>query len=663
MSKKESVLMSSTSLTVKWVASLLVINLIIGVTSYAATADLVPVSAFSRLPAVENIDLSPNGSKIVYIQNVITPKKITLLRSFDFATGEAKYLFSADNEKTKINWVNWANEDVLIVSAITEVKEQSLVYYATRMYSIDLSKDKVELKRVLRQKANVRLGSDSFISQFQDSVIDYLPDDPEHILVEVDFDVQLQPSVFKVNVRTGKRKRIERGKLLIRSWYTDQQSVLRAGKAINYDSGLVTYYIRENEDAKFEKLFTFKRFEDQPIHIKGFGLDPNILYYTKYEGNTQALFKMNLATKESELILGYENYDVSGSLIYSNITREAIGIYDPHSPFGKYFFDDKDYLFHKAIKKAFPDTSNFIVDMSYDERQYVVHIESATAPGMYLLGNRDKNKVDYLFSEYPELDDVAFNEHEKIVYKARDGIEIEAYLSLPKKGEAPYPTIIHPHGGPGARDYDGFDPWVAYMNSRGYAVMRPNFRGSTGYGWEFAQAQMGRWGLEMQDDITDAALYLVEQNIADKDKMCIFGASYGGYAAAMATVKTPELFKCAVSFAGVSDLRSLARNTRKFVGGKLASKNQLGDDRKDMNARSPMRNVDKIKTPILLIHGDNDVSVPVKQSRQFADRLEDADKVFKYVELEKGDHYLSIQKNRDIFFEELDTFLQTYLSK
>ena len=158
-----------------------------------------------------------------------------------------------------------------------------------------------------------------------------------------------------------------------------------------------------------------------------------------------------------------------------------------------------------------------MVSTNADETLYIARVESDDAPPNYFIGDRKGKEIAHVFSQYPELNNVPLAHHKKIRYTTRDDIVIEAYLTLPTFGKAPYPTVIHPHGGPGARDYAGFDPWVAYMTSRGYAVMRPNFRGSTGYGFEFAQAQMGRWGLEMQDDITDGVNWLIKEGIGKKE--------------------------------------------------------------------------------------------------------------------------------------------------
>ncbi|MEM0911369.1 MAG: S9 family peptidase, partial [Pseudomonadota bacterium] len=611
---------------------------------------------FSRLPAFEEVKLSPNGKRIVFVENVQSAE-LSVLSFIDVEEGKRKHLLRSDNTKVKINWFRWKTDDILMVSARFESKRNTVRFYQTRLYSIDVTQDKIELKLMLKNRNN------NPYSQFQDSVVHWLPDDPKHILMEADLKVDNLPDVYRVNVKTGKTKRVERGKRAIRSWIADRQGVVRIGLARNYDNGRITYFYRSSEDDKFEELFEYYLFKDKPITVLGFDLDPNQLYYLKYDGNYQALYRMDLQTRQSIQLLKHDNYDVSGGLIVSPLNQDVIGIYDAHSPFARFYFEDKSYMFHRSLEKAIPERKNYVRSRSTDEMYYILYSESDSSPGMYFYGNRNDKSLELLFTTYPELRQIELPKHKSVSYTARDGMEIEGYLTLPLVGEAPYPTIIHPHGGPGARDYKGFDPWVAYLVHKGYAVMRPNFRGSTGFGCEFAQAQMGRWGLEMQDDITDAAQFLFDKGIADENRICIFGASYGGYAAKMATVKTPDLFTCAVSFAGVGDLRRLKRQQRKFLGGDLSVDEQLGEESKDLKNRSPITHAAKIKTPMLIMHGSDDSVVRVQQSRDFVEELEDLEKDVRYVEFEQGDHYLSIQANRDMFFSELDTFLTKHLGK
>lgn len=249
-----------------------------------------------------------------------------------------------------------------------------------------------------------------------------------------------------------------------------------------------------------------------------------------------------------------------------------------------------------------------------------------------------------------------------VKYKARDGLEIEAYLTKPvnSKENSRLPAIILPHGGPMARDYSGFDYWAELFANRGYVVFQPNFRGSSGYGYDFEMAAVQGWGKAMQDDLEDAAHWLNEQNIIDEKRVCIAGASYGGYAALMASVKHADTFQCAASFAGVSDIELIVSKARYFTNKEVVRK-QFGTDSDELEAVSPVNFAKKINIPILLIHGTDDKVVPVIHSREMADELEDFDKDVKYVEIEGANHHLSVQKHRMQTLEAMLAFFDKHL--
>jgi dipeptidyl aminopeptidase/acylaminoacyl peptidase len=202
-----------------------------------------------------------------------------------------------------------------------------------------------------------------------------------------------------------------------------------------------------------------------------------------------------------------------------------------------------------------------------------------------------------------------------------------------------------------------FDAFSSFFVNRGYAVLQPNFRGSAGRGFAFRMEAIGKMGLKMQDDLEDGLSYLIEQNITDSKRACIVGASYGGYAALMAAVKTPDRFQCAISLAGISDLVEL----RKLGYGNNALKEQIGNDSDQLKKTSPINGVDNIKIPILLIHGSSDTVVNVNQSRDMVNALKKKNKVYEYVELENGSHNLDSLPSRKQTFEAIEAFLEKYL--
>jgi dipeptidyl aminopeptidase/acylaminoacyl peptidase len=306
-----------------------------------------------------------------------------------------------------------------------------------------------------------------------------------------------------------------------------------------------------------------------------------------------------------------------------------------------------------------------IYSSSKDGRRHVVASSHSTQPVQWYILDETFNRLTWIADNYPALDPKALAVPVYVTFKARDGTVLYGYLTRPPHDERRIPLIVLPHGGPAARDDGTFDYWVQFFVSRGWAVLQVNFRGSSGYGVTFTEAGFKRWGLEMQDDLTDGVQYIVEQGIADRNRICIVGGSYGGYATLMGIIKTPDLYRCAVSFAGVSDLSALLDERRNFINYQIGWERQLGSawsDRQRLKETSPINRADKMRTPLLLVHGAQDRVVLVEQSREMAKSLKKAGiQTFRYVELPDGDHHLSRAEDRIKFFQELERFLTTHL--
>lgn len=621
--------------------------------SFFSGAKELPVENFSQLPSYTRPTLSPSGNQIAFIRNYLSPE-MAVLTTIDLVTGKKQYIVRADNIESKIRWFKWANEKTLLVSQKVPIIFRNVKFSKTMISAIDIDGEKPVVRDFTPS------GRAEYRGQFQDNVVSFLPNDPDHILLEIG-NASL-PGVYKFNIYTQESSRVTKGKLFVESWMADRQGRLRLGSALNTKTGEGSIRYRVGDDDSWHKIFEYNALEEPGITPLGFAKDPNILYYSAFRGDKKALFKIDLRSKQSTLVFSDEERDVDGSLIYSKKTNDVIGIRHSNSKDGRVYWDTSIKKFQKSLNAALPDSSVYLVDFSQDENVYLLYTENDYTPGAYFLGDRKDKSISLLFEQYPLLVPEYLTEHKLVSYTARDGTEIEGYLTLPTDPKGPVPAILHPHGGPGARDYAGFDYWTSFFANRGYAVFRPNFRGSTGYGYEFAQSQMQGWGLTMQDDLTDAAQWLQAERIAKPKEICIVGASYGGYAAAMAAVKTPDTFKCAISFAGVTDLNQLVRDSYKFTNTKFVQK-QIGNSRSDLKARSPYYHAEKVKIPMLFIHGENDLIVDVKQSRIMVDELEDYDKPVEYIELENGDHHLSLQKNRHIAFKAMDAFLKKHLSE
>ena len=625
----------------------------------ARAAEPLPVEAFSRLPHFSSPALSPDGSQLAYLMSVpeLDGSLLLVAQQLPLWRSERQFLLKSDSTRVRINWFDWANNRQLLVSARFADERWGVASTELRLLVVDATGE--DAPRPLFEPKPHR-----WTPQIQDRVLDFLPDDPEHILVAWDDDEPNQPTVYRVNLDTGERQRVQRGTLKIIDWWTDRQGRLRLGAAPDHKSGETRIYHRGLDDDDWRLLFDFSAQGKDAKEALGFGSDPQTLYYTAYDGGFKALYKMRLDTQEITLAHQDPDYDVDGPLIYSSKTRDAVGIHHAPAPKGRIYWDARFASLQAEVDEALPGFHNYLDGFSRDEDTYLVHSVADTQPGVYYRGyqgKRNPKSLVLMTRQYPELGDEPLYEQRELVYAARDGLEIEAYLSLPLEAQGPLPAIVLAHRGPQTRVVRGFDYWVAFFTNRGYAVLRPNFRGSAGYGYAFSRAGTQQWGLQMQDDLTDAANWLVAEGIADKERLCIVGRSYGGYAALMATVKTPELFRCAISFAGISDLRKFIGARRGYGDQGRLNEDQIGRRSGDLKARSPLHHASEIKTPILLAHGEDDRVVDVAQSRIMAEELEDQGKQVEYLELPDGDHYLSVQANRHAFFRAMDRFLAQHL--
>ena len=309
--------------------------------------------------------------------------------------------------------------------------------------------------------------------------------------------------------------------------------------------------------------------------------------------------------------------------------------------------------------------------MSRDQSKFILQISGNYDPHAFVLFDSVTSKLNSLGNGYPNIKKEHLGEVVSFNYKARDGLEIPAILTWPNNASTSaqrmnLPLLVMPHGGPESYDRIDFNWKAQFFAHQGYLVLQPNFRGSTGYGHEFRNAGRGKWGREMQDDVTDGVLHLIEKGIADKDRVCIIGASYGGYSALIGGARSPDLYRCVVSIAGVSDLGKMLREQKDRLGRRhwinRYWKTVIGDPHKELDhleAISPINHAAQFQAPVLLIHGKDDTVVPLNQSEVMHKALRKAGKDVRLVELEGEDHWLSKSSTRLRVLEEVEQFVRT----
>ncbi|PHS13822.1 MAG: S9 family peptidase [Kangiella sp.] len=638
----------------KIIKSSLIVLLIVGFTQNILNAKELPVEVFANLPETVDADLSPDGTKLAMWVNL--PSGEEMLISQDFKTGKITPILEAKGSGKKIYWFRWVNNNQVLVSVRFYSQYFSKVVANTRLLVVDY--DGKNLKSIFTKSDFSRV---DYMPNIQDNIVDWLEVDPEHILIEIR-NRSVDPAVMKVNVKTLRKTEYKAAKGLTRNWISDQQNRVRVGRWSKTDEDKVTVKINvlNVKDNNWFTAWEFETFSEEVVTPLGFGSDPNILYIRAYHDNKLAIFKVDLLSKKLDRTLVYSHplYDIDASLIFQRGKIDPIGInfaIDGETV----IWDIEENKLRKKLAKALGGQSVSIISYSEDNNRYILYADDISSPGMYFLGDKKAKTLSPIAERYPSLRDVSIPKKEVVSYKARDGLDIEAFLLLPSKGgKKNLPTIIFPHGGPFASDDYSFDYWSAFFSNRGYAVLQMNFRGSSGYGFDFLNEGIGNWGLTMQNDIVDGTNWLIDEGVADADRVCIVGASYGGYAALLGAAKSSELFKCAISYAGVTDLLDLYKSSYN----RKLTKRVIGSTRKQMKDNSPRYLAEKMDIPLLIVHADMDSRVSINQARNLISALKSEDKDFIYIEQEGGDHFLSDQKYRVEFFKAMDSFLSRHLN-
>ncbi len=625
----------------------------------------IPLKAFASLPQVQSMALSPSGTSLAFLQNI---QDHTYLVTTTHDGKARRKLFESDNKKFSIRWFDWVNDERLIIGVVvadvTYGLEGPFRWTQTRLLAVN--RDGSELKTDLVMPSDdIRGLSRDHVPQLQDRIIGKIPGDNRSVLIALDLAHQTYPDVYKLDVYTGRRELIERSTYGIRDWMADRQGGVRLGTAV--EGTIVHILVKPVGQDRWQTLRKYDALREPDMTPLGFDEDPNRLFVAQPLDGRTAIYSIDISEPHAPPILraSHATYDIEGDLIYSSWLKHVVGVRSRLDESASIYWNPMAKELQRRVDLALPGRINEIRNSSRNGRRHIVVSSHATQPPHWYMYDEDLNRLILMVDGYPKLISNELVKPMPVTLTARDGTVLHGYVTRPAHAQQPGPLILLPHGGPASRDVLDFDYWTQFLASRGWAVLKVNFRGSSGYGGDFLQAGFKRWGLEMQDDLTDAAQYAIDQGIADPERICIVGGSYGGYAALMGVVKTPQLFRCAVSFAGVSDLRALLKEKRRFLGYELGSERQLGawwSDRDRLKATSPVNHADKIRTPLLIVHGAEDRTVSVEQSRAMVDALKDAGFTrMQYVELPDGDHHLSRQDDRLTFFRAMERFLAAYL--
>ena len=599
---------------------------------------LIPRDILFGNPERTNPKLSPDGKYLAYI----APDEKNVLQVWVRTLGEKDDRQVTVDKKRGIRIYFWTyNQEQLIYLQDADGDENFHLYQVNIQSNI--VRDLTPFQGVKAQ------------------VVDLNHNCPDQILVGMNLKNPQSFDVYLINLDNGAVEFNTHNPGNIISWTADAQFQVRAAIASTEDGGSDLFY-RETTEKSWKTMRHWGPNEEGGPIL--FSDDGKILYISgNHDANAQRLLALDLASRQEKVVAEDPQYDISGIITHpTTCTIEAVGFYKDKLEWQ--ILDESivaDFEFLKAAQKG----EFRIVDRTLDDLNWLVAYFTDDGPIYYYTYDRTAKTTKFLFTNQPELEGLKLAPMEPISYAARDGLTIHGYLTKPVGVSAPTSAVLLVHGGPWARDTWGYRAQAQWLANRGYVVLQVNFRGSTGYGKDFLNAGNREWGAKMHDDLVDGVNWLVEKGIANKDKIAIMGASYGGYSTLVGLTFTPEVFAAGVDIVGPSSLITLTQTIPPYweplkkqffyrVG-------NLETEPDFLQSRSPLFFVDKIQKPLLIGQGANDPRVKESESEQIVKAMEDAGKPVEYVLYKDEGHGFARPENRLHFYAIAEEFLAKYL--
>ena len=605
----------------------------------------IPLEDFFRNSERTGYQLSPDGSYISYM----APYKDRLnvfVRRVD-ETDEHAIRITNETERSVAGYM-WADNQRLLYMKDTAGDENYQLYGVHRDGSDD---------RAYTAFDGVRT-----------SLIDDLEEQPGVVMIGMN---KRNPEVFdpyRLNIETGELTLLAENPGNIQGWMTDHDGRLRVATAI-VDGVNTQILYRDTEDEPFRPVLT-TNFRDVVSFMEFTPDNKEVYAATNLHRDKTILVRMNPATcEELEVLYENERYDIA-SISYSRKRKKLLSVYcTGHKEPVRHYFDTEEEQLRQRIKAHFPNQRYGIADTDKAEKNYLIYVGGDRTRGSYWHYNALTDEAKKIADLAPWIKSDEMNAMHPVCYTTRDGLQIEAYLTLPD-GLTPdtakqLPIVVNPHGGPWARDCWGYSSEVQFLSNRGYAVFQMNFRGSTGYGRHFLEASYKQWGLKMQDDITDGVKWLIEKGIANPKRIAIYGGSYGGYATLAGLTFTPDLYACGIDYVGVSNLFTFMQTIPPYWRPMLEMMyEQVGHPEHDADqlaATSPALHADKIKVPLFVAQGANDPRVNKAESDQMVEALRQRGVVVEYMVKDNEGHGFHNQENRFDFYRAMERFLKAHL--
>ncbi|MEW5685194.1 MAG: S9 family peptidase [Pseudomonadota bacterium] len=628
------------------------------VVAASAQAAPPPASAFGRVPAVVDAEISPNGQRIAILGGA-SDQRIISIATIDQAG--LPILKLGDVETTRLRWAG--DEHVVASVAYWHVAAPNRSYRLERHIAVT-----PEAKAVARFFDNLTtsqylVGGQPILGVTGASPARVLINDLSEGMGADSMNTRLKRkgvenlsvrAIWSIDPATGKGRVVERGDYDTVSWDVDLSGEARVRIDVDEVTHRRSVFGRPKGKTQWTQLW-----------VEGAGPDQTFLGYSEPDDaifleRGGKLIRMRLADQVEEVV---SEGGIGLRLVWDSHRNALAGIATGSDPKVQWL-DAEVGAAHGVLSRAFKGRSVAMAGWSKDRARFMARVSSPSHPGVWYLYDKTRKEISPLGEEYPELAGGLMGTTRAFTYKARDGLDIPAFVTLPPGATqgARLPLVVLPHGGPAWNDDFDFDYVVQFLATRGYAVLQPQFRGSTGYGRAHREAGRGEWGGKMQTDLLDGVAALAAAGDIDARRVCIVGSSFGGYAALAGATLHPDAYRCAASIAGVSDLGTLLQEEGRLYGRASAGFEELREelgvaDAGKIQAMSPARHVAAVRAPILLIHGDKDTVVLPAQSLLMADRLKAANMAHELVILPNENHYLTRTATRTQALEAIERFL------
>jgi len=602
---------------------------------------LIPRDVLFGNPEKMGPQLSPDASMIAYIASVDSILNLWVMN----ADGSEPHQITFDTNRGVTNYF-WAENGEHILYMQDEAGEENDHVY----------------------RLTVETGEVLDLTPFEDVkayVSETSEDQPNTVIIEMNQNNPMFFDVYSCDLQTGELTLLQENPgmteegLMILGYMTDEDMNIRGMATINPEDGTIAFLLKDAGSDEWTEFVSFSALDS--VSPERFSNDGRGIYYSSnLESNTTALFFQDLDTGEVTLIAQDSLADVGGvsfdpftgepRAVSFHYLRRRVEILDPSIQ------EDYDFL------SGYNPGDFAAVSRDNADSTWIVVYFTPDNPATYFLFDRQTHDMTFLFTAIPALEDYQLSEREPVLIPASDGWELPSYITIPHDAlDAPLPMILLVHGGPWARDYYGYDPFAQLMADRGFAVLQVNFRASAGFGKEHLNAGNKEWGALMQDDLTDAVHWAIDQGIADPERIVIMGGSYGGYATLAGVTFTPDLYCAGVDFFGPSNLVTFRETVPAYWRPMDAMMDirvgDLTDDLEMLEDRSPLNHVENITVPMFVAQGENDPRVVQAESDQMVEALRANGNDVYYVLYSNEGHGFAMEQNRLDFAGRVEEFL------